>query len=72
MAGGLLALGPGHYEGYYGAAKYVDRILRGAKPADLPIEGPTQFTMSASHSVIAKLGLSLPPDLSARVNEWID
>jgi putative ABC transport system substrate-binding protein len=72
MAGGLLALGPGHYEGYYGAAKYVDRILKGAKPADLPIEGPTQFTMSANRSVIAKLGLSLPPDLLARVNEWID
>jgi putative tryptophan/tyrosine transport system substrate-binding protein len=72
MAGGLLALGPGHYEGYYGAAKYVDRILKGAKPADLPIEGPTQFTMSANRSVIAKLGLSLPPDLSTRVDEWID
>jgi putative ABC transport system substrate-binding protein len=72
MAGGLLALGTGHYEGYHGAAKYVDRLLKGAKPADLRIEGPTQFTMSASRSAIAKLGLSLPPDLSARVNEWID
>lgn len=72
VAGGLLALGPGHYEGYYGAAKYVDRILKGTKPADLPIEGPTQFTMSANRSAIAKLGLSLPPDLSARINEWID
>jgi len=37
LAGGLMALGPGHYEGYYGAARYVDRILRGANPADLPI-----------------------------------
>jgi len=72
VAGGLLALGPGHYEGYYGAAKYVDRILKGTKPADLPIDGPTQFTMSASRSAIAKLGLLLPPDISARVNEWID
>src|SRR5215475_511412 len=60
VAGGLLALGPGHYEGYYGAAKYVDRILKGTKPADLPIDGPTQFTMSASRSAIAKLGLLLP------------
>ena len=33
MAGGLMALGPGHYEGYYGAAKYVDKILHGANPA---------------------------------------
>ena len=60
------------YEGYYSAAKYVDRILKGTKPADLPIDGPTQFTISASRSEIAKLGLLLPPDISARVNEWID
>ena len=72
LAGGLMALGPGHYEGYYGAAKYVDRILRGANPADLPITGPTQFTLSVSRTALAKLGLSLPPDLSARVNEWVD
>ncbi len=72
VAGGLMALGPGHYEGYHGAATYVDEILRGTSPADLPIAGPTQFTMSANRSAIAKLGLLLPPDLSARVNEWID
>lgn len=72
LAGGLMALGPGHYEGYYGAAKYVDQILRGANPADLPIAGPTQFTMSANRTALAKLGLSLPADLSARVDEWID
>lgn len=72
IAGGLIALGPGHYEGYHGAARYVDEILRGAKPADLAIAGPTQFTMSANRSALGKLGLSLPPDLAARVNEWID
>jgi len=72
LAGGLMALGPGHYEGYYGAAKYADRILRGANPADLPIAGPTQFTMSANRTALARLGLSLPSDLSARVDEWID
>lgn len=72
IAGGLMALGPGHYEGYYGAAKYVDRILRGASPADLPIAGPTEFTMSANRTSLKNLGLSLPPDLAARVNEWID
>jgi putative ABC transport system substrate-binding protein len=71
-AGGLMALGPGHYEGYYGAAKYVDRILRGANPADLPIAGPTEFTMSVNRSTLNKLGLSLPSELSARVEEWID
>ncbi len=72
MAGGLIALGPGHYEGYYGAAKYVDKILHGANPADLPIAGPTQFTMSANRTTLRKLDLSLPPELAAQVNEWID
>jgi putative ABC transport system substrate-binding protein len=71
-AGGLMALGPGHYEGYYGAAKYVDRILRGANPAELAIEGPTQFTMSANRTALKQLGLALPPDLAAKVDEWID
>src|SRR5215475_7386210 len=72
MAGGLIALGPGHYEGYYGAAKYVDKIVRGANPADLPIAGPTEFTMSANRTALKNLGLSLPSDLAARVSEWID
>src|SRR5215813_10500021 len=72
LAGGLMALGPGHYEGYFGAAKYVDQILRGANPGDLPIAGPTQFTMSVNRTALTKLGLSLPADLSARVDEWID
>jgi putative ABC transport system substrate-binding protein len=72
MAGGLIALGPGHYEGYYGAAKYADKILRGANPADLPIAAPTEFTMSANRTAFKNLGLSLPSDLAARVNEWID
>jgi putative tryptophan/tyrosine transport system substrate-binding protein len=70
MAGGLMALGPGHAEGYYGAAKYVDMILHGANPADLPIKGATQFTLSVNRSALTALGLSLPSDLSARVNDW--
>ena len=72
LAGGLMALGPGHYEGYYGAAKYVDKILRGANPADLPIAGPTEFTMSVNRTALTKLGLSLPSDIAAQVNQWID
>ncbi|SDN99522.1 ABC transporter substrate-binding protein [Afipia sp. GAS231] len=72
LAGGLMALGPGHYEGYYGAAKYVDKILRGANPADLPIAGPTEFTMSVNRAALSTLGLSLPSDLVAQVNQWID
>jgi putative tryptophan/tyrosine transport system substrate-binding protein len=72
MAGGLMALGPGHYEGYYGAAKYVEKILRGTNPADLPIAGPTEFTVSANRTALKNIGLSLPADLADRVNEWID
>jgi putative ABC transport system substrate-binding protein len=72
LAGGLMALGPGHYEGYHGAAKYVDRIVRGANPAELPIAGPTQFTMSVNRTALGQIGVSLPADLTARVDEWID
>jgi putative ABC transport system substrate-binding protein len=71
-AGGLMALGPGHLDGYHGAAKYVDKILRGANPAELPIVSPTRFTFTVRRSAFAKLGLALPPDLTARVNEWLD
>jgi putative ABC transport system substrate-binding protein len=71
-AGGLMALGPGHFEGYHGAAKYVDEILRGADPANLPVQGATQSTLSVSRSALEKLGLSLPPDISARVDDWLD
>ena len=71
-AGGLMAIGPGHYEGYYGAATYVNKILHGANPADLPIANPTQFTMSANRTALKNLGLSLPSDLAARIDEWID
>lgn len=72
MAGGLMGLGPGHYEGYHGAAKYVDRILRGANPAEMAIEGPTQFALSANRKALAALGLTLPADLAAKVDEWVD
>ena len=43
LAGGLMAFGSSHYKGYYGAAKYVDKIPRGASPADLPIAGLTHY-----------------------------
>jgi len=71
-AGGLMGLGPGHYEGYYSAATYVDKILRGANPADLPVASATQLTFSVSRSALRGLGLSLPPDVSDRVDDWLD
>ena len=55
-AGGLMALGPGHLDGYHGAAKYVDRILRGANPAGLPIVSSTQFTFTVRRSALTNLG----------------
>jgi putative ABC transport system substrate-binding protein len=70
VAGGLMSLGPGHLEGFHGAAKYVDMILRGADPADLPIARPTQFTFSVSRGALNYLGLTLPSDISAQVNDW--
>ena len=67
-----MSLGPGHYEGYYDAAKYVDKILHGANTGDLPIAGPTQFTMSVNRAALKNLDLVLPSDLAARVDEWLD
>jgi putative ABC transport system substrate-binding protein len=71
-AGGLMAVGPGHYEGYHDAARYVDKILRGAHPADLAVAGPTQLTFSVNRPALQKLGLSLPSEVAARVSDWVD
>jgi len=71
LAGGLMSLGIGHQEGYYGAADYVVRILRGAKPGDLPVALSTEFVLSVSRSAASNLGLTLPEEINARVNEWL-
>jgi putative ABC transport system substrate-binding protein len=71
LAGGLMSLGVGHLEGYYGAAKYVDKILRGANPADLAIALPTKLTFSVSRSALQNIGLPLPKEISDRVTEWL-
>jgi putative ABC transport system substrate-binding protein len=58
---------------WYRAASYhVDRILRGAKPADLPVEGPTVFNLVVNRTTARVLGLSIPPEFAAQVTEWID
>jgi putative ABC transport system substrate-binding protein len=51
---------------------YVDRILRGAKPADLPVEGPTVFDVILNRTTASALGLTIPPDVAAQVTEWVD
>jgi putative ABC transport system substrate-binding protein len=54
------------------AASYVDRILRGADPAELPIEQPTSYELVVNSRTAQALGLTIPPILTALVTEWIE
>jgi putative tryptophan/tyrosine transport system substrate-binding protein len=72
LAGGLMSIGPGHQEGFEGAAGYVDKILRGANPADLPVTLTKQVDFTVSRSALAKIGLTLPKDIADRVGDWVD
>ena len=67
----LLSYGPNHAAMHYRAAAYVDKILKGAKPGDLPIEQPTQFELVINLTTAQKLGLRIPPSLFLRANEVI-
>jgi putative ABC transport system substrate-binding protein len=53
------------------AAVYVDKILRGAQPAELPVEQPTVFDFVVNTKTAQALGLAIPPDVAAQVTEWI-
>jgi putative tryptophan/tyrosine transport system substrate-binding protein len=72
LAGGLMAIGPGHQEGFYGAAKYVELILHGANPAELPVAPTKSVDFSVSRQALGRSGLKLPKDVGDRVNDWLD
>jgi putative ABC transport system substrate-binding protein len=71
-AGGLLYYGPDSLALYRRAANYqVDHILRGAKPSDLPVEGPSVFDLIVNRTTARMLGIAIPPEFAAQVTEWV-
>jgi putative tryptophan/tyrosine transport system substrate-binding protein len=71
-AGGLLSYGPNYADLFRRAGNYVDKILRGAKPGEMPVEQPTKFDLVVNLTTAKALGLDVPPSLLARADEVIE